>query len=618
MIRTVRGDRIRRRGLARAALLAACIAPAAAQTPVGGPIVKDAVWSASSSPYVVTASIVVRAGATLTIEPGVTVEFAAGSGLAVGELQQGQGTLVARGTAAAPITFTSTSVHRAGWWAGIAFTDDAVSAVVDGSGAYVSGSILEHCVVEDAGAVPFGSGGIAISTTNSSPYLGHCEVRDIQGTGISVICAEALHVVDCLVERATAVGIDARGGPGSLVTGNTVSACSGDGIFASFSVAGATIADNTVAGCGVGIELFYAGGVTCERNHASANLGAGFEVATPARSAMLRGNVATGNAGEGFDLHSSWVWIDSCSAIGNAGCGFLDAAGASVTDSVAIGNGDGGIRTVGGFVAANLIARNHTATDGGGIRADGGAMLMDNHVVDNVAQRGGGVWLGAGCTLDHDDVADNMATEGGGVYLAAATAQITGSTGRYDTFLGNRATRGDDVYCAVPFPIVVTVSPACFGGPSRVTEANQIWDHNDDASLAVVTLGTPVRCDPFADTGAALPGTTAPRLAGSGPLLPGTAATWSVTGAPSQGGGLFAISPRSGFAPALGGVLVPDLGPGVVLLPFTTDGAGAANLGIPALPVLARGSEIYAQAYVVDAGAAAGIAFSNGLLAVVP
>ena len=50
-------------------------ARAAGPTPVSGEITGHAVWSVSGSPYVVTGDVVVRPGASLTIEPGVVVEF---------------------------------------------------------------------------------------------------------------------------------------------------------------------------------------------------------------------------------------------------------------------------------------------------------------------------------------------------------------------------------------------------------------------------------------------------------------------------------------------------------------------------------------------------------------
>lgn len=77
---------------------------ASAGTSISTDITSDTTWTPSGSPYVLDASIIhVAAGTTLTVDPGVTVEFG------VGGLSQFviQGTLSAMGTAANHIVFTS-------------------------------------------------------------------------------------------------------------------------------------------------------------------------------------------------------------------------------------------------------------------------------------------------------------------------------------------------------------------------------------------------------------------------------------------------------------------------------------------------------------------------------
>ncbi len=76
-------------------------AEAAADTPVSGYIESNTTWTFAQSPYVVTGNTLVIPGATLTIDPGVTVRFESGYSLQI------DGELIARGNDGQMITFTS-------------------------------------------------------------------------------------------------------------------------------------------------------------------------------------------------------------------------------------------------------------------------------------------------------------------------------------------------------------------------------------------------------------------------------------------------------------------------------------------------------------------------------
>ncbi len=84
----------------------------------GGNVKTDIVLTKACSPYLIKTDIDVTANGTLTIEPGVTLRFNPGRNISVG--YNAAGKLVAAGTAAEPITFTSSaSTPGAGDWAGV-------------------------------------------------------------------------------------------------------------------------------------------------------------------------------------------------------------------------------------------------------------------------------------------------------------------------------------------------------------------------------------------------------------------------------------------------------------------------------------------------------------------
>ncbi len=144
-------------------LMAAPLGPTAPATDVSGTITSNTTWTLANSPYRVLSSITVVEGATLTIQPGVRVEFDHYDGLWV------DGVLQAVGTQALPIVFTGSSETPGWWWeidvrnAGSA-TLDHVEVAYAG---YSSG----------VGVKKSGSGGLSVQNST---------IRNTSGTGLRV------------------------------------------------------------------------------------------------------------------------------------------------------------------------------------------------------------------------------------------------------------------------------------------------------------------------------------------------------------------------------------------------------------------------------------------------
>ena len=145
-----------------------------------GFIASNTTWSpATCDPYTVTGSVIVQSGATLTIEAGTTIKFNSLKALTV------QGTLIARGTDASPITFTSNVGTSKGDWSYIHFADSSTDATFDDNGNYTGGSILQYAVVEYAGGASISENG-AVRVEASSPYLDHNVIRNNKTDGVHV------------------------------------------------------------------------------------------------------------------------------------------------------------------------------------------------------------------------------------------------------------------------------------------------------------------------------------------------------------------------------------------------------------------------------------------------
>lgn len=210
-----------------------------AQTPpppcvVGGVLAGDVnvTWPPPDCRHVaVRSNTLVMAGVTLVILPGTEVRVAPGVVLRV------HGTLVARGTAAAPIRFLPDSVPPLpGTWRGIDFS--GTGAVLDDAGGYVSGSILEHVEIVAAGQETEAALSLAWrpGEASGSPLLDHLVIRASATNGISKKSPGPLTLRDSWLTGNGANGLAVHEAGSLQVERNVIASNAGAGIYLSGSV----------------------------------------------------------------------------------------------------------------------------------------------------------------------------------------------------------------------------------------------------------------------------------------------------------------------------------------------------------------------------------------------
>lgn len=195
-----------------------------AQTHVSGTIDSDTHWTLAGSPYIVDANLAVTglAQPTLNIEAGVEVRFTAGTNLDIGSNVNSsyKGRIIASGTDAQPILFTSDGAQTPGAWDRLFFRTYVLS-----------GSLFEHCEFAYGGAST-----AMVQVRGGQPVFRNCLFRDAVGKAIEPYADNSTFQLDsCEFTACGDAPISTHPelvpfiGPDQLIHGNAVNAIQVEG-----------------------------------------------------------------------------------------------------------------------------------------------------------------------------------------------------------------------------------------------------------------------------------------------------------------------------------------------------------------------------------------------------
>jgi hypothetical protein len=287
------------------------------------------IWDVANSPYYITGNITIPTDSTLTIEPGVLVDFLGDYLFTV------NGFLNALGTESDSIIFTADTTSTI--WAGLYFTNAPDS------------SHLEYCVLENALDVMFP----LVGCYNSNPVISHCLLRNSRSYSESG--GVAIHNCSPAISYCTISGNDGTYGGGIGCYGGStpsISHCTiidneNSGTYAggvliesgSHPVFDGCIISGNNAMCGGGIAIL--GGSSCTITDCWINADSAYGTGEGRNG----GGVYINSSGGIVDISNTI--IDDCSSSDSGGCIYVqNASTVSITRSIIDGNysyGDGGV-----------------------------------------------------------------------------------------------------------------------------------------------------------------------------------------------------------------------------------------------------------------------------------
>lgn len=336
-------------------LAGAIFTPSQKAAAVTGPITGDVTWSGTVT---LTGDIIVKETGNLTILPGTVVKSMPNVDDQVGGINtshieiivEAKGTLIAEGSSASPILFTSsrTEPKQKGDWYGLRIQSDNVS--------------FRYCTVE------YGKTGLTIE--GGLPPVDYCTFQKSEVAGVDFQISGTLSQCT-LTENNYGISswVEWGGGDGIAITLNSCSISNnvGDGIR--FGRNGrAIVTDTTIVGNG-GNGIYAQGGGSVSDSVISNNGGYGFTAANWGGDLTLTYSTVSSNGGTGIGMFYtlSLITINNSSITNNYGSGIGDiyygnSVGVRINNSLISSNVGSGI--TGSFYQGVVVASSSINNNG--------------------------------------------------------------------------------------------------------------------------------------------------------------------------------------------------------------------------------------------------------------
>jgi len=451
-------------------------------TEIKGDIYEDTVWDTTASPYIVSKTISIYPGATLTIKSGVIIKLDLDCSIQIG------GVFIARGTEDKNIYFIQNKEGER--WGTLMFIDSSIDASFNDEGNYISGSIIEYASIE-------GAGNSGIYCDSASPLI----IRNTMSGNAAYKFGGGIHCNNSspTIFKNTILNNTAHGGGGGIfcynssstisgnIIGNNTGSSYGGGIYC-WNNPSPTISGNTIL---YNITEIYGGGIFCRFS-----------------SPVISGNKISSNAGDeggGIFCNESSPIISgniiSSNTAGNEGGGICCSSFSSPTiydNEIIYNNAEengGGIHCRNSdniTISSNTISNNKAnLNDGGGIyclRCSSPA-IYDNEIIHNTAEaNGGGIYCqNVDYLTIYRNIISGNESDIGGIYCLDSTRI------NYNNILNNKKY---DVYTRSDLDAMNN-----WWGTALLDSIDAyIYDYRDDVSIGgkvqyipYLTTATPIR-----------------------------------------------------------------------------------------------------------------------------